>query len=76
MLFELKDELQEFFQEKNKTGFAKCFEDEKWLQSSAHFADIFHHMNQLNETLQRPGEKVFISSDKIISMLIFFKIKI
>lgn len=51
MLFELKDELQEFFQEKNKTGFAKCFEDEKWLQSSAHFADIFHRMNQLNETL-------------------------
>jgi hypothetical protein len=29
-------------------------------------ADIFHHMNQLNKSLQGPGENVLISSDKIL----------
>jgi hypothetical protein len=27
---------------------------------------LFHHMNQLNKSLQGPGENVLISSDKIL----------
>ena len=40
-VFDLKDELQEYFQENKKQDFAKCFEDEKWSQKLAYLADIF-----------------------------------
>ena len=66
-VFELKDALQEYFQENNKQDFAMCFEDEKWLQGLAYLADIFHHMNQLNKSLQGPRENVLTSSDKILA---------
>lgn len=65
-VFELNDELQEYFQGNNKPDFAKCFEDEKWLQRLAYMADMFHHLNQLNQSLQGPGENVLTSSDKIL----------
>jgi hypothetical protein len=29
---ELKGELQNYFQEKSRPDFAKCFEDEEWLE--------------------------------------------
>ncbi|XP_055510562.1 zinc finger BED domain-containing protein 5-like [Leucoraja erinacea] len=54
-VFQLNDELQEYFQGNNKPDFAKCFEDEKWLQRLAYMADMFHHLNQLNKSLQGPG---------------------
>ena len=67
-MFELKGELQEYFQENNKPEFAECFEDEEWLQKLANLEDIFQHMNQLNKSLQSsgPGENVLTSSDKIL----------
>jgi hypothetical protein len=57
-VFELKGELQEYFQENSRPDFAECFEDEEWLQKLAYLADIFHHINQLNKSLQGPGENV------------------
>ncbi|XP_072909831.1 zinc finger BED domain-containing protein 5-like isoform X6 [Hemitrygon akajei] len=65
-LFELKGELQEYFQENGRPYFAECFKDEEWLQKLAYLADIFHHMNELNKSLQGPGENVLTSSDKIL----------
>ncbi|XP_021941809.1 zinc finger BED domain-containing protein 5-like isoform X2 [Zootermopsis nevadensis] len=65
-VFELKDELQEYFQESNKQDFAKYIEDEKWLQRLAYLANILHHTNQLNKSLQGPGENMLTSSDKIL----------
>jgi hypothetical protein len=62
---ELKSELQECFQESSRPDFAEWFEDEEWLQKLAYLSDIFHHMNQLNKSLQCPGENVLMSSDKI-----------
>jgi hypothetical protein len=64
-VFELKGELQNYFQENSKPDFAKFFEDEEWLEKLSYLADIFHHMNQLNKSLQDPRENVFSSSDKI-----------
>jgi hypothetical protein len=58
-VFELKGELQEYFQENSRPDFAECFEDEEWLQELAYLADIFHHIIQLNKSLQGPGENVF-----------------
>ena len=66
-MFELRDELQKYFQETNKQDFAKCFEDEKWLQKLSYLSDIFHHMNQLNKSLQGPRENILTSSDKILA---------
>jgi hypothetical protein len=50
-VFDLKGELQSYFQENSMADFAKCFEDEEWLEKLVYLADIFHHMNQLNKSL-------------------------
>jgi hypothetical protein len=57
-VFELKGELQHYLQENSKPDFAKCFEDKEWLEKLTYLADIFHHMNQWNKSLQDPGESV------------------
>jgi hypothetical protein len=66
-VFELKSDLQDYFQENRRPDFAKCFEDE-WLEKLAYLADIFHHMNQLNKSLQGSGTNVLTSSDKILGL--------
>jgi hypothetical protein len=76
MVFELKDELQDYFQENSTLDSANYFEDEEWLEKLAYLADIFHHMNQLKKSLQGSGENVLTSSDKILGFkrkLIFGK---
>jgi hypothetical protein len=65
-VFELKGELQDYFQENNRVDFAKFFEDGEHLEKVACLADIFHHINQLNKCLQDPGENVLTSGDKIL----------
>jgi hypothetical protein len=40
-VFELKGELQEYFQENSRPDFAECFEDEEWLQKLAYLATLF-----------------------------------
>jgi hypothetical protein len=64
--FVLKGGLQDYFQENSRPDFAECFEDEKWPEKLAYLAHIFHHMNQLNKSLQGPRENVFTSCDKIL----------
>jgi hypothetical protein len=52
--------LQNYFEENSGPNFAKCFEDEEWLEKLAYLADIFHHINQLNKSLSaRPQRKCF-----------------
>jgi hypothetical protein len=57
-VFELKGELQDYFHENSGPDFAKCFEVEEQLEKLAYLADIYHHMNLLNKSLQGPGENV------------------
>jgi hypothetical protein len=65
-VLELKGELEDCFQENSRPNFAKCFEDEEWLEKLAYLVDIFYHMTQLNKSLQCPGEKNLTSVDKIL----------
>jgi hypothetical protein len=65
-VFELKGELQDYFQENNRPSFAKCFEDEEWLEKLVYLTDIFLHMSQLKKSLQGPRENVLISCDKTL----------
>jgi hypothetical protein len=58
--------LQDYFQGNSKQDFAECSEDEEWLEKLTYLADTFHHMNQLDKSLQGPGENVLSSSDKIL----------
>ena len=66
-MFELKHELQEYFQENKNQDFANCYEDEKCLQRLAYLADMFHHMNRLDKLLQDLRQNVLTSSDKILA---------
>jgi hypothetical protein len=67
-VFELKRELHNYIQENSRPDFAKCFEDEKLLEKLVYLADIFHHMNLLNKSLQGPGENISNSNDKILQL--------
>jgi hypothetical protein len=44
-VLELKGELQDYFQENSRPEFAKCFEDEEWLEKLGYLEEIFHRMN-------------------------------
>jgi tRNA(Ile)-lysidine synthase TilS/MesJ len=57
-MFELKGELQDYFQASSKPDFAKCFEDEEWPEKLAYIAHIFNCMNQSDKSLQGPEENV------------------
>lgn len=65
-LFQLQDPLLEYFKENGDQDFAKCFEDEEWMFKLAYLADIFSHINQLNESLQGSGENILTASDKVL----------
>ncbi|PNF35215.1 hypothetical protein B7P43_G06869 [Cryptotermes secundus] len=65
-VFELKGELQDYFQENSKPDYANYFEDEEWLEKLACLADTFHHMNQLSKRLQGPRGNFVTSSHKIL----------
>jgi hypothetical protein len=50
---EVKSELQDYFQENSRPDFAKCFEDEEWLEKLASLADIFRQMNKFNKAPEK-----------------------
>ncbi len=63
-LYQLQNELIEYFHDNNRQEFAECFEDEDWLLKLMYLADIFYHINQLSKSMQDPGENILTSSDK------------
>lgn len=67
-LFELRHELQVFFEER-PFYLASKFHDSDWLQKLAYLADIFSQINKLNLELQNSSITVFKVADKIESML-------
>ena len=66
--FELKNELLSIFSIENP-DFAAQLNDEKWCAKVAYLADIFSHLNYLNESMQGKQENVLTSSDKLIGFL-------
>jgi hypothetical protein len=67
-VFELKGELQDYFQDNSRPDSAKRFEDEEWLEKLAYFTDIFQHINQLNKSLHGQRENTFTSNDNILGL--------
>jgi hypothetical protein len=47
-VFELGEELYQYFKEHGKAYFASCIEDDIWLYKLACLADIYQHLNKLN----------------------------
>jgi hypothetical protein len=49
--------------------FVAQLNDEKWYAKVAYLADIFSHLNYLNESMQGKEENVLTSSDKLTGFL-------
>lgn len=67
-VFALRSELKTFFQVANK-DLAGFFSDNEWLLKLAYLADIFHHLNDLNVSLQGRDKTILFAQDKVNSFL-------
>jgi hypothetical protein len=65
-VFELREELYQYFKEHGKVYFASCFEDNIWLHKLAYLADIYQHLNKLNSSMQGNKENILTCTDKIL----------
>ena len=52
-VFELKDELNLFFEHEKKTEFALLLKNDRWIRYLAYMVDIFDQLNKLNPKMQR-----------------------
>uniref|UniRef100_A0A452GFY1 DUF4371 domain-containing protein n=1 Tax=Gopherus agassizii TaxID=38772 RepID=A0A452GFY1_9SAUR len=67
-LFELRTEILVFFNS-HPFHLASCMENNVWLQSLAHLADIFSRINDLNLSLQGLNITVFNVQERVESMI-------
>ena len=63
--FELKDELKEFCQLKNKVMYYSWLEDKEWILSLAYLHDIFEQLNKLNLRMQGKDTNLIIFVDAL-----------
>nr|XP_021512928.1 protein ZBED8-like [Meriones unguiculatus] len=66
-IFELRDELRMFFNQKARPQFEALFSDKSELQKIAYLVDIFAILNELNQSLQGPNATCLDLSEKIQS---------
>lgn len=66
--YELKNELSRLFSAE-KPDFAMYLNDTEWCAKVAYLADIFYHLNCLNESMQGKEANVLTSSDKLKGFL-------
>ena len=66
-VFDLRDELKMFFNQKSKPQFEALFSDKNELQKIAYLVDIFAILNELNLSLQGPNATCLDLSEKIRS---------
>ncbi|XP_034277935.1 zinc finger BED domain-containing protein 5-like isoform X1 [Pantherophis guttatus] len=64
-VFELRDELKMFFNQKARPQFEALFSDKSELQKIAYLVDIFAILNELNLSLQGPDATCLDLSEKI-----------
>jgi hypothetical protein len=65
-VFELREELLLFFKDNYKVSFSDFLEDTKWLLKLAYLADVYHHLNTLNTSMQGRKENILTSTDKLL----------
>ena len=63
--FELKDELKEFCQLKNKVMYYSWLEDKEWILSLAYLHDIFEQLNKLNLRMQGKDTNIIVFVDAL-----------
>ncbi|XP_039180852.1 zinc finger BED domain-containing protein 5-like isoform X2 [Crotalus tigris] len=66
-VFELRDELKMFFNQKARPQFEALYSDKSELQKIAYLVDIFAILNELNLSLQGPNATCLDLSEKIQS---------
>ncbi|XP_040289892.1 protein ZBED8-like [Bufo bufo] len=66
-VFDLRDELRMFFNQKAKPQFEALFSDKSELQKIAYLVDIFVILNELNLSLQGPNATILDLSEKVRS---------
>ncbi|XP_040275677.1 protein ZBED8-like [Bufo bufo] len=66
-VFDLRDELRMFFNQKAKPQFEALFSDKSELQKIAYLVDIFVILNELNLSLQGPNATCLDLSEKVRS---------
>jgi len=63
-VFELRDELELFFEEHKKTGFCNWLNDKDWISHLAYLVDIFEQLNKLY--IQMQGKCKIIKKKSLI----------
>ena len=65
MIFELKEELKEFCQLKNKMMYYSWPNDKQWILLLAYLHDIFEQLNKLNLQIQRKDINIITFVDAL-----------
>ena len=64
-LFELRHEISQFLLSQNIHDLYALFENDRWIAKLAYLADIFKHLNELNNKKQGKNENILTCSDKL-----------
>ena len=68
-VYELREELKEFFRTEKKHEWVVDLESSDWLAQLCYLSDIFERLNLLNRSLQGTGANLMIFHDKIKGFL-------
>lgn len=66
-VFELKEELLEFYSTEGNITFCELLKNEKWCAMLAYLADIFNYINSVNTNMQGREENILTSTDKLLA---------
>jgi hypothetical protein len=66
-VFELKEELLEFYITEGNMTFCELLKNEKWCAMLAYLADIFNYINSVNTNMQGREENILTSTDKLLA---------
>ncbi|KAL4121591.1 hypothetical protein QTP88_014076 [Uroleucon formosanum] len=66
-VFELKEELLEFYSTEGNITFCELLKNEKWCAMLAYLADIFNYINSINTNMQGREENILTSTDKLLA---------
>ena len=64
MILQLRKEIKRFLEDRN-SDLPVCFESVEFIQTTAYLANIFHHLNELNLSLQEKGMNMVKASEKL-----------
>jgi len=66
-VYELKEELLEFYHTEGNITFCELLKNEKWCVMLAYLSDIFNYINSVNCNIQGRDENILTSTDKLLA---------